>query len=89
MYLLDRVSRRSKLATLAVLVVVAAVALAASPREASAARIPVIYQSGQDAFPCGPLPEPYDKDPELAGCASRSLPTTYVSVGRSTATPIA
>ena len=92
MYLIDCVSRRchpsrrSELATLAVLVVVAAVALAASPREASAARIPVIYQSGQDAFPCGPLPEPYDKDPELAGfqagymCDITGVFWTYFSV---------
>jgi len=89
MYLLDRLSRRrhsSRRSQLATLVVVAAVALAASPREASAARIPVIYQSGQDAFPCGPLPAPYDKDPELAGfeagymCDITGVFWTYFSV---------
>ena len=92
MYLFDSTSRRrhpsrrSGLATFAMLVVIAAVALAASPREAAAARIPVIYQTGQDAFPCGPLPEPYDKDPELAGfqagylCDITGVFWTYFSV---------
>lgn len=31
------------------------------------AKVPVIYQTGQKAFSSGPLPAPYDKDPELAG----------------------
>lgn len=35
-------------------------------RDASA-KVPVIYQTGQHAFECGPLPEPFAKDPELAG----------------------
>lgn len=41
-----------------------AVALLARPAEA---KVPVIYQTGQEAFFTGPLPEPFDKEPELAG----------------------
>lgn len=33
----------------------------------AAAKVPVIYQTGQHAFECGPLPAPFDKEPELAG----------------------
>jgi ABC-type multidrug transport system permease subunit len=33
----------------------------------AAAKIPVIYQTGQDAFECGSLPEPFDKQTDLAG----------------------
>lgn len=31
------------------------------------AKVPVIYQTGQHAFECGPLPEPFAKEPDLAG----------------------
>lgn len=70
--------------TLAVLIV--AIGLAASPREAAAARIPVIYQSGQDSFLCGPLPSPYDQEPGLADfragyvCEITGVFWTYFSV---------
>jgi hypothetical protein len=70
--------------TLALLVIV--VGIAGSPREAAAARIPVIYQTGQDAFTCGPLPAPFDQEPELAGfkaaylCDITGVFWTYFSV---------
>jgi hypothetical protein len=57
----------SWLAKLTLAIAAAAIVLAASPRDAAAARIPVIYQTGQDGFVCGPLPAPYDKEPSLAG----------------------
>jgi len=47
-------------------IVAAAISFVAAPREAAAARVPVIYQSGQHAFECGPLPAPYDKEPMAA-----------------------
>jgi hypothetical protein len=31
------------------------------------AKVPVIYQTGEKAFECGPIPEPFDKEPALAG----------------------
>jgi hypothetical protein len=31
------------------------------------AKVPVIYQTGQKAFECGPVPAPFDKEPTLAG----------------------
>jgi hypothetical protein len=34
---------------------------------ADAGRIPVLYQSGRESFESGPLPAPYDHEPELAG----------------------
>lgn len=43
---------------------VVAVALLARPAEA---KVPVIYQTGQHAFSAGPLPEPFDKQADLAG----------------------
>jgi hypothetical protein len=48
------------------LATMAVVVLALTTQEASA-KVPVIYQTGQHAFECGPLPEPFDKEPELAG----------------------
>lgn len=71
---------------LALSVVVLALGLAVAPRDAAAARIPVIYQTGQDAFECGPLPAPFDKEPELAGfqaaylCDITGVFWTYFSV---------
>lgn len=58
---------RSSLAKLALWIAVATIVVAAAPRDAAAARIPVIYQTGQDSFVSGPLPAPFDKVPELAG----------------------
>jgi hypothetical protein len=78
--------RRSWIPKLALAVVIATIAVAAAPRQAAAARIPVIYQSGQDAFPCGPLPAPYDQEPGLAGyqagyvCEITGVFWTYFSV---------
>lgn len=78
--------RRSWLSKLALAAVLAAIGVAASPRQAAAARIPVIYQTGQDAFPCGPLPPPYDQEPGLAGyqagyvCDISGVFWTYYSV---------
>ena len=61
-------ARRPRWITHVVLgLIVAAITAVASPREAAAARIPMIYQTGQDGFVCGPLPAPYDKEPSLAG----------------------
>lgn len=51
---------------LALVALIALVGVTAAPGVASA-KIPVIYQSGEDAFACGPLPAPYDQEPELAG----------------------
>jgi hypothetical protein len=92
MCLLDSISRGRRRrgpagpSVLSLIVVVAALVVVASPRRAMAARIPVIYQTGQDSFPCGPLPEPYDKEPELSGfqagyvCDITGVFFTYFSV---------
>lgn len=78
--------RRSWLPKLALAVLSAAIGVAAWPHEAAAARIPVVYQSGQDAFPCGPLPAPYDQEPGLAEyqagyvCEITGVFWTYFSV---------
>ena len=37
------------------------------PRAAEAARGIVIYHSGNDVFPAGPLPEPFSEHPQLQG----------------------
>lgn len=58
---------RSFPAKLALWIAIASIGIAVSPRDAAAARIPVIYQTGEDSFVSGPLPAPYDKMPELAG----------------------
>lgn len=39
----------------------------AQPREAEARRGIVIYHSGEDVFPAGPLPEPFNEHPQLKG----------------------
>jgi hypothetical protein len=78
--------RRSWASKAAIAVSIAAIGIAVSPRDAAAARIPVIYQSGHDAFPCGPLPPPYDHEPGLAGfqagyvCEITGVFWTYFSV---------
>ncbi|MEZ4360282.1 MAG: hypothetical protein R3B48_08885 [Kofleriaceae bacterium] len=50
----------------ALVVLLSLVGVVATTADASA-KVPVIYQTGQDTFECGPLPEPFDKDPDLAG----------------------
>jgi hypothetical protein len=35
--------------------------------ERAEAKVPMIINTGQDIFEAGPLPEPYDKEPKLAG----------------------
>lgn len=39
----------------------------ALPREAHAGRGIIIYNSGHDVFPAGPLPDPYAGHPQLSG----------------------
>jgi hypothetical protein len=54
----------------ALIAVAALTALVALPiREAHAAKIPVIYQSGDEVFVAGDgsLPKPFDEDPQLKG----------------------
>lgn len=54
--------------TKAVLVVLfVLVGVFASTREASAKGGILIYNTGEKAFECGPLPAPFDAEPELAG----------------------
>jgi hypothetical protein len=56
------------------------------PARAEAAGIPLVYNSGDHAFPTGPLPEPLDKDPQLAGfqagylCQVKGVMWSYFSV---------
>lgn len=57
-----------------------------APARAEAAGIPLIYNTGDQAFPTGPLPEPLDKDPQLAGyqagyiCQVKGVMWSYFSV---------
>lgn len=56
------------------------------PSRAEAAGIPLIYNTGDHAFATGPLPEPLDKDPQLAGyeagyiCQVKGVMWSYFSV---------
>ncbi len=54
------------------LAAVAAVTVSALPSEAHAAKIPIVYQTGEDIFVAGDgsLPKPFDEEPELAGAQS-------------------
>ena len=58
----------------------------ALPARAEAKGIPIIYNTGEEAFPTGPLPAPFDKDPELAGyeagylCEIKGVLWSYFSV---------
>ncbi len=67
-------------------VVAVVLVLLAHPSTAEAKGIPVIYNTGQEAFPTGPLPAPFDKDPELAGfeagfiCDIKGVVWSYFSV---------
>jgi hypothetical protein len=57
-----------------------------APTSAHAKGIPLIYNTGDHAFPTGPLPAPLDKDPELAGyeagylCQIKGVLWSYFSV---------
>ena len=51
---------------LATLTLVAGLA-AVSATDAHAKGIPFIFNTGEDSFESGPLPAPFDQDPELAG----------------------
>jgi hypothetical protein len=55
------------------LVVVLAFAGVVAATQDASAKIPVFYQTGEKAFECGPLPAPFDKEPELAGFQSGYL----------------
>lgn len=56
------------------------------PARAEAKGIPLIYNTGEEAFPTGPLPAPLDQDPELAGfqagylCQIKGVMWSYFSV---------
>ena len=56
------------------------------PARAEAKGIPLIYNTGEEAFAVGPLPAPFDKDPELAGfqagylCQIKGVLWSYFSV---------
>ena len=71
-----------KLAVIATLVVGY---LVLAPSRADA-KVPIIYQTGEEAFRCGPIPEPFDKEPELAGfyagyiCNIKGVFWSYFSV---------
>lgn len=53
---------------------------------AEAKGIPVIYNTGEEAFETGPLPAPFDKEPQLAGyqagylCNIKGILWSYFSV---------
>jgi hypothetical protein len=57
-----------------------------APSRAQAKGIPLIYNTGDQAFSTGPLPPPLDKDPELAGyeagymCQVKGIMWSYFSV---------
>jgi len=57
-----------------------------APRQAQAAGIPLVYNTGQEAFETGPLPAPFDKDKELDGfqagymCDIKGVLWSYYSV---------
>jgi hypothetical protein len=48
------------------LALLAAAVLLGTASEAKAAKI-IFYQTGEDIFPAGPLPDPYKSNPQLAG----------------------
>ena len=56
------------------------------PKQAHAAGVPLIYNHGDHTFTTGPLPAPFDKDPELAGyeagylCQVKGVFWSYFSV---------
>jgi len=62
------------------------VMLLLAPASAHAKGIPFIWNTGQETFRTGPLPEPFDKDPELKGfeagylCDINGVMWSYFSV---------
>jgi hypothetical protein len=58
----------------------------ALPARAEAKGIPLIYNTGEEAFATGPLPAPFDKEPALAGyeagylCKIQGVLWSYFSV---------
>lgn len=56
------------------------------PSRAEAKGIPFVYNTGDHAFPTGPIPAPLDKDPQLAGfeagylCQVKGVLWSYFSV---------
>ncbi|MEZ4403898.1 MAG: hypothetical protein R3B06_27995 [Kofleriaceae bacterium] len=70
---------------LALALVVAAAGLLAHPGSA-AAKVPVIYQTGQEGFECGPLPDEWKDEPAIAGfkagyvCDIKGVFWSYFSV---------
>ena len=56
------------------------------PARAEAKGIPLIYNTGEEAFAVGPLPAPFDKEPDLAGyqagylCQIKGIMWSYFSV---------
>jgi hypothetical protein len=57
-----------------------------APSRAEAKGIPLVYNTGDQAFTTGPLPAPLDKDPQLAGyeagymCQVKGILWSYFSV---------
>lgn len=70
----------------ALVVAIAGSIILAISSPAHGASIPVVYQSGQQAFPSGPLPEPYASQPAYAGfsggyvCDVTGVFYSYVSI---------
>lgn len=68
----------------------AMVAVSAMPQEANAKkkRGVIVYQSGYDIFPAGPLPAPFDKTTKLAGfragykCKIFGLFWAYITISK-------
>ncbi len=66
--------------------VLCGLALFISPQRAEAKGIPLIYNTGEEAFATGPLPAPYDQEPQLAGyqagylCDIKGVLWSYFSV---------
>lgn len=56
------------------------------PNRAEAKGIPVIYNTGEEAFEAGPVPAPFDQEPGLAGyqagylCSVKGIVWSYFSV---------
>jgi len=63
-----------------------ALSLFCLPQQAEAKGIPFIYNTGEEAFATGPIPEPFDKVPELNGyqagylCSIKGILWSYFSV---------
>jgi hypothetical protein len=60
--------------------------LVVAPARAEAKGVPFIYNTGEETFATGPLPAPFDKEPELAGyqagylCQIKGVMWSYFSV---------